>query len=75
MYKYEHKLTCRYVRHHPIFYISPLKEEVFYLKPRIVVYHNAITDSEIETAKELATSRVRTFFFSVFYFKYDMHQV
>lgn len=46
VYKYQHKLTCQYRRHHPMFYISPLKEEEFYLKPRIVIYHDSIYPSD-----------------------------
>jgi prolyl 4-hydroxylase len=58
VYKYEHKLHCRYVRHHPMFYIRPLKEEIAYFNPRIVIIHDAISDSEIELVKELATPRL-----------------
>jgi hypothetical protein len=52
-------LTCQYRRHHPIFYINPLREEVLNAQPRIVFYHNAVTDSEIEKIREMATPRVQ----------------
>ena len=68
VYKYQHKLTCQYRRHHPMFYISPLKEEEFYLKPRIVIYHDSIYPSEISIVKELATPRVCIIFNSLFLF-------
>ena len=58
VYEHAHKLTCQYRRHHPMFYINPLREEVMYLDPRIVVFHNLITDAEIAKVKELAKPRV-----------------
>ena len=60
VYEHAHKLTCQYRRHHPMFYINPLREEVMYLDPRIVIYHNLITDAEIAKVKELAKPRVST---------------
>ena len=36
-----------------------MKEEEVYLKPRIVLYHNLISDTEISTIKELATPRFK----------------
>jgi hypothetical protein len=59
-------LTCQYRRHHPIFYINPLREEVLNANPRIVVYHNAVTDKEIERVREMATPRVIVSFFKYF---------
>ncbi|KAI0236972.1 Prolyl 4-hydroxylase subunit alpha-1 [Lamellibrachia satsuma] len=58
VYEHAHKLTCQYRRHHPMFYINPLREEVMYLDPRIVVFHNLITDAEIAKVKELAKPRL-----------------
>lgn len=58
-HKDRHHLTCQYRRHHPMFYISPLKEEVMFLKPRIVVFHDCLSDKEISKVKELATPRVK----------------
>jgi len=54
----EHKLTCQYRRHHPLFYLNPLREEVMYLDPRIVIYHQVMTDTEIARIKELAQPRL-----------------
>jgi len=53
-----HLLTCQYKRHHPLYYIRPLKEETMYLKPWIVIYHDILTDTEIAKVKELATPRL-----------------
>jgi len=41
-----------------MFYINPLREEVVHLKPRIVVYHNMMSDEEIEKMKELSIPKV-----------------
>lgn len=53
-------LKCRYVdRGIPFLRIAPFKEEEAYLDPRIVIYHDVITDAEIDTIKRLAQPRVR----------------
>jgi prolyl 4-hydroxylase len=54
-----HKLTCQYKRHHPIFYLAPLREETMFLDPRIVVYHQLMTDTEIALIKEMAQPRFK----------------
>jgi hypothetical protein len=38
---------------------GPVKEEEVYLKPRIVVYHDFLSDPEVETVKRLATPRFK----------------
>ena len=53
-----HHLTCQYKRHHPMFYINPLREETMNFKPWIVVYHNLLYDDEIEMIKKTATPLV-----------------
>lgn len=58
-HKDSHKLTCQYVRHHPMFYINPLREEVVFLKPRIVIFRDCLSDKEMNKVKELATPRLR----------------
>lgn len=57
--KKDQDLTCQYRRHHPMFYINPLREEVLNANPRIVVYHNAVVNSEIEKVREMATPRLK----------------
>jgi len=42
-----------------MFYISPLKEEVMYLKPRVVIYRDFLSDVDIAKIRELATPRVK----------------
>jgi len=42
-----------------MFYINPLREEVLHFKPRIVVYHNVLSDEEVERIKQLAIPKVR----------------
>ncbi|XP_046656313.1 prolyl 4-hydroxylase subunit alpha-1-like [Daphnia pulicaria] len=56
--KLEGRLRCRYVTNNvPYFFIQPIKMEEALLKPRIVVYHDIISDEEIETIKRLAQPR------------------
>lgn len=58
--KLEGRLRCRYVTNNvPYFFIQPIKMEEALLKPRIVVYHDIISDEEIETIKRLAQPRVK----------------
>lgn len=53
-------LKCRYVeRGIPFLKIAPFKEEEAYLDPRVVIYHEVIYDSEIETIKRLAQPRFK----------------
>lgn len=53
--KIEAQLHCRYVTNNvPFFFIQPVKMEEAYLKPLLVIYHDVITDEEIETVKKLA---------------------
>ncbi|XP_033225913.1 prolyl 4-hydroxylase subunit alpha-1-like [Belonocnema kinseyi] len=52
-------LKCRYVdRGIPFLKIAPIKEEELYLDPKIVVYHDAIYEDEIETLKRLSEPRL-----------------
>ena len=54
------KLLCRYnFGEHDFLLIGPLKEEEVYLNPRIVIYHDFLTSSEIETIKDMATPRFK----------------
>ncbi|XP_061174992.1 prolyl 4-hydroxylase subunit alpha-1-like isoform X2 [Saccostrea echinata] len=58
-YKLKHKLKCRYVnKNNPLLLLQPAKEEDIYLDPWIVVYHDVVSDYEIETIKKLATPRL-----------------
>ncbi|CAG5107262.1 Similar to phy-2: Prolyl 4-hydroxylase subunit alpha-2 (Caenorhabditis elegans) [Cotesia congregata] len=53
-------LRCRYIdRGIPFLKIAPFKEEEAYLDPRIVIYHDVISDAEIDTIKRLAQPRFK----------------
>jgi prolyl 4-hydroxylase len=54
------KMLCRYsTGRHPFLLIGPVKEEEVYFEPRIVLYHDIISDKELDTIKELATPRFK----------------
>ncbi len=58
--KIEGQLRCRYITNNvPFFFIQPIKMEEAYLKPLIVIYHDIISDDEIETVKKMAQPRVQ----------------
>uniref|UniRef100_A0A7N6B4T3 procollagen-proline 4-dioxygenase n=1 Tax=Anabas testudineus TaxID=64144 RepID=A0A7N6B4T3_ANATE len=54
------RLFCRYYdnNHHPRYVIGPVKEEDEWDRPRIVRYHDIVTEKEMERVKELAKPRV-----------------
>lgn len=54
-YLMSNKLTCQYKRHKPTFFIKPLKEEIVYLEPLIMVYHHVLNQKEVDKMKQLAT--------------------
>lgn len=55
-YKLKHKLKCRYVhKNNPRLLLKPAKEEEVYLNPWIVIYHDVVSDKEIDTIKRIAT--------------------
>merc|ERR1719400_2808384 len=54
------KMTCRYFYGvHPFMKIAPVKEEEVFLEPRLVLYHDVITDNELDVVKKLATPRFK----------------
>jgi len=54
------KLHCRYDNKGvPFFFLQPIKEEEAYLNPRIVIYHDVISDDEIELVKKMAQPRFK----------------
>jgi len=54
------KLVCRYsTGKHPYLLIGPIKEEEVYPDPRIVIFHDLITDAEIATIKDMAIPRFK----------------
>ncbi|XP_063969551.1 prolyl 4-hydroxylase subunit alpha-1-like [Lytechinus pictus] len=51
--------TCSYAHYNnPFLMLQPAKEEVAFVKPKIIVYHDIISDQEIEALKNLAKPRV-----------------
>ncbi|KAJ8914268.1 hypothetical protein NQ315_011000 [Exocentrus adspersus] len=54
------KLICRYVtNNNPYLRIAPFKVEEAHHKPDLFIFHDVMSDSEIETIKKLATPRFR----------------
>lgn len=54
------RLTCRYLtENHPFLRIAPIKMEMMYLNPDIVIFHDVISDGEIETVKKMARPRFK----------------
>ncbi|XP_056152865.1 prolyl 4-hydroxylase subunit alpha-1a isoform X1 [Lampris incognitus] len=55
------RLFCRYYDNsrHPMYVIGPVKEEDEWDRPRIVRYHNIVSEKEMEKVKELAKPRLR----------------
>ncbi|KAG1960417.1 prolyl 4-hydroxylase subunit alpha-2 [Pimephales promelas] len=55
------RLFCRYYNNnrHPFYTIGPVKQEDEWDRPRIVRYHEIITEKEMEKVKELAKPRLR----------------
>ncbi|XP_029282848.1 prolyl 4-hydroxylase subunit alpha-1-like isoform X1 [Cottoperca gobio] len=55
------RLFCRYYdnNRHPKYVISPVKQEDEWDRPRIVRYHDIVSEAEIEKVKELAKPRLR----------------
>lgn len=54
------KLKCRYTdKANPFLRLARVKEEEAYLKPLILIYHDVIYNSEIETIKKLSMPRFK----------------
>ncbi|CAB3223325.1 unnamed protein product [Arctia plantaginis] len=53
------RLTCRYqTEHHPFTKLAPIKTEMLYLNPDIILFHDMLSDSEIDTVVEMAKMRL-----------------
>lgn len=55
------KLKCRLKRNTPFLLLAPIKYEEASLSPYIVVFHEVMSDSEIEVIKNLAKPKVNIF--------------
>ncbi|XP_072523004.1 prolyl 4-hydroxylase subunit alpha-1a isoform X2 [Salminus brasiliensis] len=55
------RLFCRFYdnNRHPYYILGPVKQEDEWDRPRIIRYHNIISDKEMEKVKELAKPRLR----------------
>ncbi|XP_056101784.1 prolyl 4-hydroxylase subunit alpha-1a isoform X3 [Rhinichthys klamathensis goyatoka] len=55
------RLFCRYYNNnrHPFYMLGPVKQEDEWDRPRILRYHEIITEKEMEKVKELAKPRLR----------------
>ncbi|TGZ74380.1 hypothetical protein CRM22_000972 [Opisthorchis felineus] len=53
------QVYCRYYVPHPYYKIGPVKEEVLYPDPRIIMWYDVIYPSEVERIQELALPRLR----------------
>lgn len=51
-------MTCQYLRHHPMYFLAPLKVETVNTEPWIGVYHDVLTHAEINRIKNLALPKV-----------------
>lgn len=58
--KIKAKLKCRYVDFgRPFLMLAKVKEEEAFLDPRIVLYHDVLSDREIKTIQQLAVPRFK----------------
>jgi len=53
------KLKCRYIHYHPMLKIAPVKEEQMFDNPAIWLYHDVITEKQIQRMKYLAEPKLR----------------
>ena len=53
------RLKCRYINYNPYIYIAPVKEELLHIDPDIWIFHDVISNSEIETMKNLAVPKLK----------------
>uniref|UniRef100_A0A4W5MCG8 procollagen-proline 4-dioxygenase n=1 Tax=Hucho hucho TaxID=62062 RepID=A0A4W5MCG8_9TELE len=55
------RMFCRYSdnNRHPLYVLGPVKQEDEWDRPRIIRYHDVLSNSEIEKVKELAKPRLR----------------
>ena len=55
------QLLCCYLSgRYPYLTIGPVKEEEIFLDPLIVIFHNMVSDSELETVRSLAAPSIET---------------
>ncbi len=52
------RIKCRYINYNPYIYIAPVKEEQLHIDPDIWLFHDVISNSEIEIMKKLAIPKL-----------------
>lgn len=52
-------LKCRYITHNPLLQIAPIKEEQLHDIPAIWLFHDVITDKQVEMMKSMAGPRLK----------------
>lgn len=55
---YDSSLTCRYINHHPLLRIAPVKQEQISDDPPIFVFYDVITEYQTEQMIEFSKSKV-----------------
>lgn len=63
-----YKLRCFYMRHHPFLYFNPIKSEEVNWSPRMYLFHDVMTEDQINTVKRVAKTKLDR---SVVYHKTD----
>lgn len=53
------KLKCRLIDYHPLIKIAPVKQEQVFDRPAIWLFHDVITEEQIDRMKYLAGPKVR----------------
>eukprot|EP00794_Sanderia_malayensis_P015179 gene15179-16741_t len=53
------KLFCRYEVPNPVFTLSPVRAEDTYLKPKIMTYHNFLSEFEMEHIKKMGRKKLK----------------
>ncbi|XP_071037878.1 prolyl 4-hydroxylase subunit alpha-2-like [Parasteatoda tepidariorum] len=51
---YSSQLSCHLLSHHPYLLLQPIKEEKLWKEPKISIFHDVISEKEIEIMKTLA---------------------
>ena len=65
------KLKCRYLNNKPSLLIAPVKEEQLFDRPAIWIYHDVITNEQVELMKQLGSPKVSIFFLIFALFKFQ----
>lgn len=53
------KFTCRYISYSPFLRIAPVKEELVHDDPKIWLYHDVVTEKQVQMMKDLASPKLK----------------